>query len=383
MLRQSRGARGARSRLRASTAGPDFDDEERPTWGRYDKRCVRLAWDSFWGSPPGSPPAFPVTSRRTIARVFALPAGQSALVIALGVLLVAMFAGTVRVLPLLLAPGVPPRIASPLARGVLGVSLETALFVAPPLGWALAAARLVERGEARALAALGIRPARIVASAWPAALVMAICTAFAAASWGQEAAAPGRLARQLVSDARLACARAQSAPLAVEVPMVGISWVCFPGEPPRAVGRPPFGGRSAFTADSIQLADDLRALRLDGLQLVIPTEGPTARLRVAEARIHGLAPLGRASNLSVAARTVLMGASALLIASLASLVVLGWSLRSRLMGAMVGASGPVAALLVFSTLERASSHPLAYLAVPAVGLAAVVAAARAARLLQR
>src|SRR5262245_59524974 len=98
-----------------------------------------------------------------VPRVFGLPAAKRALALAGGIFAVAVLAGAMRILPILLAPGVPGRVALPLARGALGVALETALFVAPPLAWALAAARLVDRGEARALHALGIAPIRIVA----------------------------------------------------------------------------------------------------------------------------------------------------------------------------------------------------------------------------
>src|SRR5690349_2959529 len=137
--------------------------------------------------------------------------------VATGVLAVSLLAGAVRVLPLLLAPGVPLRLAPALGRGVLSVSLETALFVAPPIAWALAAARLVDRGEARGLFAIGVRPLRIVAGTWPSALVVVLAGGLAAASWGQEAAAPGRLVRDLLAGARAACLRARP-PSAVDVP---------------------------------------------------------------------------------------------------------------------------------------------------------------------
>src|SRR6185437_7633302 len=71
-------------------------------------------------------------------------------------------AGAVRILPLVLAPGVPLRLVPVLARGVAGVAFETALFVAPPIAWALSASRLADRGEARALFAVGVRSARVV-----------------------------------------------------------------------------------------------------------------------------------------------------------------------------------------------------------------------------
>ena len=121
--------------------------------------------------PPGLP-----------AAILALPAARLGVAIAAGVLAVALLAGGIRVLPLLLAPGVPLRLAPVLARGVLGVALETALFVAPPIAWALATARLVERGEARALFASGVAPWTIVASTWPATLAVALAATLATAS---------------------------------------------------------------------------------------------------------------------------------------------------------------------------------------------------------
>ncbi len=126
-----------------------------------------------------------------LGRLFAVPAGRLTLAVAAGVLAVAALAGGVRVLPLLLAPGVPPRILPVLARGALGVALETSFFVAPPLAFALAASRLVDRGEARALFAIGTSPARLVAAGWPAMLGVAMAAGLAATAWGTEARAAG------------------------------------------------------------------------------------------------------------------------------------------------------------------------------------------------
>jgi hypothetical protein len=313
-------------------------------------------------------------------RVFGWPAARLALAVAGGIFAVAALAGAVRVLPILLAPGVPSRVALPLARGALGVALETSLFVAPPLAWAVAAARLVDRGEARALHALGVRPLRIVASGWPAALVVAVAAALASASWGREAAAPGRLARQLVADARLACiGDTIGGPAAVDVPLVGLSWACFPGQPPRALGRPPFGGgRAAFAAREIELADDLRAIHFEELTVVAPVGArgiEHARMRAGRAHVHGMAPLGRASNLGVLARTVLLAASAVALAVAAAMAVLVLEVRNSAAAAALGVLAAGASLLVFSALERGSTMASAYLAVPAVGLGSLLAAA--------
>jgi hypothetical protein len=316
-------------------------------------------------------------SPRLPAAILALPAARLGAVIAAGVLVVCLVAGGIRVLPLLLAPGVPLRLAPVLARGVLGVSLETALFVAPPIAWALATARLVDRGEARALFACGVGPARIVASTWPAALVVALASALAGASWGREASAPGRLARDLLGEARAACSAA-APPAAVEVPLVGLAWVCLAGEAPRLIGAAPFAEPqegAMFSATALVISDDLRGLEARGLELSLPGGGP--RLHAGEATIHGLTPIGRASNLGVVARALLLGASAVAMAAFASMVMLRGAIRSRVRALALGTAGPAAALLTFSSLERAPNAAVLYAAAPLAGILAITALAGA------
>ncbi len=259
------------------------------------------------------------------------------------------------------------------------MSLETALFVAPPIAWALAASRLVERGEARALFAVGVRPLRVIASGWPAALGVAAAAALAAAVWGREASAPGRALRDLLAEARTACAAA-SPPAVADVPLLGVSWVCLAGEPPRVVGEAPVG-TGAFAATAIVVADDLRALQATDLEILVPAapDRPEARVHAAVASIHGLAPLGRASNLAAGTRAALLAASATALAALAGGLVLAAGIRGRVAAFALGAAGPAAALLVFSALERAPSPGVAYLAVPAAGLAALLGAGALAR----
>lgn len=355
-----------------------------------------------------------------LCRVFALPALRLTALAAAMILGLCIFAGAVRVLPLLLEPTVSLRLAVPLARGVLGMSLETALIIAPPLAWALSAANLVERGEARALAAIGVRPSRIVASAWPAALAVAAATSLAALSWGREAIAPGRLVRELVADARAACVDAssasdtspalaaaspvaqRSAPAVVNIPSLGFSWVCFPGREPRIIGPAPLrhtdraGARDARDADprapvlqasSIHLSDDLRSIHLQGATLAMPPSAPpplaSSRLHAADVAITGLAPLGRASNISVPLRALLLSVSAVTIAALAAVIVLALAVRSRALALATGLAGPSAALMAFSALERSPAPRLAYAAVPIAGLFALVALFAGASALSR
>jgi hypothetical protein len=319
-------------------------------------------------------------SPRLPAAILALPAVQLGAVIAAAVLAVGLVAGGIRVLPLLLAPGVPLRLAAILARGVVGVALETALFVAPPIAWALATARLVDRGEARALFAGGVGPARIVASTWPAALGVALAAALAAASWGREASAPGRLARDLLDEARAACSSA-APPTAIEVPLVGLAWVCLAGEAPRLVGAAPFAAPhdgaqvAVFSATALTISDDLRGLEARGLELSLPGGGP--RLRASEATIHGLAPIARASNLGVVTRALLLGASAVAMAAFVSMTILRGAIQSRVRALALGTVGPAAMLLTFSSLERTTNAAVLYAAAPLAGLLAIAALASA------
>lgn len=311
-------------------------------------------------------------------RTFARPVLRTALGLATGVFLVAALAGSVRLLPLLLAPGVPGALALPLARSVVGVALETAFFVATPLAFALTASRLVERGEARALFALGARPRAIVSSAWPAAALLALACSLAAASWGADARAPGRLVTGLVEGARAECAaeardgRVGSA----RIPLVDLSWVCFPGEPPRVVGRAPRPADAAFSATSVELSDDLASATLADVALrVRGAESADLSLRARTASFRGLSPLARASNLQPLARALILCVTAVALAAALAAMVFVQNVGARPVAAAVGACGAAASLLTFSTLEASSHRLVHYALVPTAGLAAMLLAA--------
>jgi hypothetical protein len=331
------------------------------------------------------------------ARLLALPAARLGALLAAGLLVVSLLAGALRILPLLLAPGVPLRLAPVLARGLLGVSLETALFVAPPLAWALSAARLVDRGEARALFAVGVRPRALLLGAWPALVAVALCSGLAAAAWGREAAAPGKLLQDLIIEAREAC-EAAPRPAAVPVPLTGISWVCLPGEPARAVGEAPFGELSltaasdghaprspAFAARTLTLAGDLRSFEAGELLLLVPGDEAHGALRVTvgNAVIQGIPPLGRASNLRPAARALLIAGSTTGLAILAAALVLLRGVRGRVLALAIGLAGPAGALMAFSSLERGAIGGAIYGLVPAAGVLAIGALALGMRLRER
>jgi hypothetical protein len=325
---------------------------------------------------PSVPPFSTRRSVNVVARRAAKVTGLAAVVI-LGI---ATIAGAIRVLPWLVAPNVPLRVALPFARALFAVGLETTLLCAPPIGWALACSTLVERGEARALFALGLGPARIVRATALPALGFAVLAGLAALAWGTEAAAPGRLARSLVEQSRRACA-GEVAPRAAHIPFVGVTWLCFEGRAPRLSGTLP-GGSGAFTAADLAISDDLRSLHFNDMRLLLGENGGV-RLSAREARITGLSPWGRASNLEPTTRAFLLSATGIGLAFLASFYVLARSISHRLTSLVLGGAGPSAALLVLSRLEQGDHAASAYVGVPLAGALTFAAAAMALKLWRR
>jgi hypothetical protein len=257
----------------------------------------------------------------------------------------------------------------PFARALFAVGLETTLLCAPPIGWALSASTLIERGEARALFAIGLGPARVVRASVAAALGFAAMAALAALVWGTEAAAPGRLARSLVEQSKRSCA-GEVTPRAAHIPFVGATWLCFQQHPPRLSGALP-GGGGTFTATDLAISDDLRSLHFSDMRLLLGEAG-NIRLHVDEAHVTGLSPWGRASNLRPAFRAALLSLTGAGLALLSSLFVLAGSVSNRLLSLLMGGAGPVAALLVMSRLEQGDHLPGVYALVPLAGLAGLL-----------
>jgi hypothetical protein len=286
------------------------------------------------------------------------------------VLGVASLAALVRVLPWIVAPDVHLKVAARFGRGLLAVALETALLAGPPIGWAMASAVMVERGEARALLAVGLRPWDIVRTTLVPVLLFAALAGVAALVWGTEAAAPGRLARSLVDQARRTCEETRHARVE-QVPIVGVTWLCFPDAPPRLTGRLPGGGAGAFSAADLFISDDLRTLSFSDMRLLL---GPTGAIRVHAARttVAGASPLGHASNLRPVVRAILLSGTGALLALVAALRVLVRSYAHRGLALMLGASGPVMALLVLSMLERGTRGGAIYALVPASAVLGVL-----------
>jgi hypothetical protein len=330
-------------------------------------------------------PIAPVAMRRAVV--------ASALV-----LLVALVGAAVRLLPWVLDPSIPRATLAPFARSLLAVAVEAAILTGWPVGWALAAARLVERGEAGVLASLGERPLRTVVRLAPQAALFVALLGVTSVALGRDAAAPGRIVGALLAEGRAACARPDdtdpSRPATHAVPFVAATWLCAPTGP-RLVGRTPIGGL-VFTATGARVSDDLRRIDLDDARLTLPgaagSKGEprlTFRVHVRSLTLRGLAPFAQASSIPPFFRALVVTTSGLTAASAAVLALL--ELRRRRVGNVaavaVGAAGPLAALGALRGLElrvpevASPAWLLAFILVPMAGVAAVVVAAALAALL--
>jgi hypothetical protein len=213
---------------------------------------------------------------------------------------------------------------------------------------------------------LGERPSATVGRLAPQGAAFAAALALVAGVYGRDAGAPGRVATELLAQARHACA-AVSAPQTFDIPFTNLTWLCVPGRMPRLVGSlagflPP---SSVVSAEAAEIAGDFRALHLRDARVLL--EGPPAlSVHVASLAVRGMPAWAQASILSPLARALLLSSTGFLTAWLAAHSVLRRSIRAVAAVLLVGAAGPVAALGVMRLLERMSAMPLAFFLVPPV-----------------
>lgn len=299
--------------------------------------------------------------------------------------LAGLVAGAVRVLPWLLDPSVPWRVAAPFARSLAAAAAEAALLVGWPVGWSLACFRFVESGEARVLRTLGERPSETVARlAWQGA-GLGVLLAFVAVLYGRDASAPGRVATELVAQGRVAC-EAADAPTTLAIPFTEFTWLCAPGREPRLVGAPPGAlSQVVVSARDARIAGDFRSLDLDDAHVLFPAAEPVA-VHVAALSMRGMAPWAAASTLSPAIRALLLASSAAVAAGVGAYLALRGAAKSRLGTLAMAATGPLSALGLIRFFERAGVGAGAFVLVPLAGgvctlaLGAGVALARQRRL---
>lgn len=286
---------------------------------------------------------------------------RGAAVASLLVLIAALVGAAVRLLPWVLDPSIPWATLAPFARSLLSVAIEAAILTGWPVGWALAAARLVERGEARVLASLGETPSRTLLRLAPQAVLFAAVLAFTSTALGRDAAAPGRIVGALLAEGRAACDTSSHGgrPATHAVPFVAATWLCAPSGA-RLVGRTPLGNL-VFTATGAHVSDDLRRIDLDDARLALPASAGakgdaslTFRLHVGTLTLRGLAPWAQASSIPPFLRAIVVTASGIAGASAAVFAML--KLRRRRVGSVaavaIGAAGPLAALGALRGLER-------------------------------
>jgi hypothetical protein len=313
---------------------------------------------------------------------FARAARNTALVASSAIALAGVFAGAVRVLPWLLDPAVPWRVAAPFARGLAAVALEAALLVGWPVGWALACLRLIESGEARVLQTLGECPRATVARLAPQGVAFAFALGAVALVYGADASAPGRVATELLVRARTSCAAVQ-APKTYIVPFVDLTWLCAPGREPRLVGSPPGTMASAMlTASGARIAGDFRELELDDARVLFPGAPPVA-MHVSSLTMHGMEPWAHASSLPALLRSLVLVLAAWLCAALGGYTILRRAVRTRLGVLALAAAGPLASLGLLRFLERHGANPVAFFLVPLAGGACCLLAATVLSRLRR
>ncbi len=301
----------------------------------------------------------------------------------LGLATLGVLAGLVRLLPWLVAENVPLRVALPFVRALAAVTTETAWLIGAPLAAGTAMAAAADMGERQALAALGVRPARVAVTAAPVVAGACLVSILLAVMWGEDARHPGRFAQDLVDQGRQACATVKQ-PRALAVPMLKLTWICFPDRPPRVVGRVPGQKKAWLSASRVTFDDRVATIRAEHLAVATPRSGsvPAIAVKANRATIRGLPALGSGSPLRTLPRALVVGAAsagAFFVALLAT-----WTLRIRHQLAAVGlaAGGPVAALGCLHALDRAGAGSLLYAGVPLAAVcvsAALYAAAWAGR----
>jgi hypothetical protein len=293
-------------------------------------------------------------------------AACGALVLAAGIA-----AGAIRLLPWLIAPGVPLRLSVPFARALLVGVGEVALLVALPAGVAIAAAVFVERGEARALCTLGVSPRRLTLGlAGPGLAVVALYIGLSSAS---PAETPGRLAARLLAEGRASCA-AEATPRRIDVPLATLAWLCF-REGPKLVGRLPGVAREAwFSADDVWVDADLRRFATRGVSLATRLESQPLHLRVGEARFVGLRGWGRPKSLTGTLRAALIGVAALATALTTALVVIREAGPGPVSAGVLSGLAAGAMAFALSRLDARDASSAAYVLVPAAGISMSLAA---------
>lgn len=283
---------------------------------------------------PGTDP-FSASFRRRVLRHVALATALSAFVAGLG--------AAVRLLPLALDPALPAAAFAPFARSLFALAIEVSLLLGISSGVASALFALGDRGDGRALAALGERPLRTVARTGPSLLPFLVLLGGASYLFGRDAGAPGRVLGEIITRGEQHCLATKKGgpPNTVVLPFVPLVWLCAPGQTPRLAGRTPVGA-VPLTARNVHLSGDLARISLEDARLLFdggPAATTTAlQIHAQDFSIVGLPPWGRALVLPASSRALLLPFVALL-----GVVLVG---RRLVLRPLEGAYGRVVAIVV-------------------------------------
>jgi hypothetical protein len=171
-------------------------------------------------------------------------------------LLAACLAGWVRLLPWLSARALPLAALGPFVLELLLGALQAALLLGAPLAAALACALFVERGEARALFALGVSPAQcartVVLTLLGPVLALGLAVVIFRSLHDDE---PLALFIETSESIREHCASA-SEPIAIPIPGSHFSWLCGRPEAPLLVGPVPGSDALWLSGRTLERAGD-------------------------------------------------------------------------------------------------------------------------------
>jgi hypothetical protein len=296
------------------------------------------------------------------------------------VLSVATIGGFVRLLPWFLARNVPAGIALPFAGLLAARALEVSVLVGVPTGVGIATALFVERGEARALAALGATPLRIAVAVVPLGLAVLVATMSMGSATASES--PGRVVARMVNAGRAACA-GQRAPRRIDVPLLSTSWLCFPSGPRLAGGVPGFHSGLWFTASAVEPATAEPAVVIDDVRIAGVVSSLRLSVHAARVRVSGLSGGGPSRRLGGTRRGFLVGLAALVTALASAWAILRGGLAHPIWAAAGAGAAALAAMAVIRVLDDRQSGITAYAWVLLLGAAsALLLHAVAARVLR-
>lgn len=293
--------------------------------------------------------------------------------------------GLVRVLPFAIAEG---HISPHVLTFTLRASLELALVLGAPVGFARGAAEFVDRGELAAVEAAGVRLLDFARAAALPVTAVAFLAGSAAELRASDLAEPGRLAGAVLSDARARCAsKSERGAAVVPVSALDVAWLCAEREEPLAVGlaagapagAPSSRARVVYAARALDYSADLSRLDLRSAEALAfagaTIESSAARIHASELSLQ-LPPAAAMPLRAPSARPFIAGATAALAALLALLAVLAQRVASPALALAYAATACVPAQLVQSALDRAGAGAAAYVWVPLSALAGLAIGVR-------